>query len=181
MKTTFLRTLLLVALVVPLGATAQGRGRTDGPEGSEIGKGGYDDPFTPSFSLQLDWGAALVDEIPGVDQGSPLFIGATGSFWYDDWLLLDVSGHYVFANDDVVWLAGPRFRSSFYPLSFWFGLKAGALLTTDDGTYFALSPQVGADFLVGDVLLMGLGYALDVPFGTSDFTNRVFLNLGLHF
>ena len=32
---------LVATVVVPLSAGAQPRGRTDGPEGSEYGKGGY--------------------------------------------------------------------------------------------------------------------------------------------
>jgi hypothetical protein len=46
---------LAAAVVVPLSAHAQPRGRTDGPEGSEYGKGGYADPRESRFSLELNW------------------------------------------------------------------------------------------------------------------------------
>lgn len=47
--------LMLLAAAAPLTAGAQERGRTDGPEESEYGKGGYADPGGRGVSLQLDW------------------------------------------------------------------------------------------------------------------------------
>ncbi|WP_224365374.1 hypothetical protein [Hyalangium versicolor] len=181
-------TLALLA-VVPLSAGAQERGRTDGPEGSEYGKGGYSRQRDGRFSLQFDWGAAVNQESPppGAPEGPPLFLGATASFWGDDWFQLDFSGAYVLDGGRLDLLVGPRFRTYGYPLSLYAGLKAGAIFIPEIGTRFGLSPQVGADLMMGDRenILLGLSYALDIPLpaeadGGSN-THRVFMSLGYRF
>ena len=59
-------------------ALAQDRGRTDGPEGSEIGKGGYTSGpgGLGGFSLTLDGGGAIT--IKGGQFSPPLYAGLTG-------------------------------------------------------------------------------------------------------
>ncbi len=174
---------------VPLQALAQERGRTDGPEGSEYGKGGYSRPSSGQLSLQFDWGAGVNQEPPpqGAPKGPPIFLGLTAAYWWDDWLQLDFSGAYVLDGGRLDLLAGPRFRTYGYPLSLYAGLKAGAIFVPELGMRFGLSPQVGADFIVGDRdnIILGLAYALDIPLparadGGSN-THRVFMSLGYRF
>src|SRR3712207_202677 len=77
---------LALLAAVPLPALAQERGRTDGPEGSEYGKGGYERSRGGGrFSLEFNWGAAVNQEPPPLDapDGPPLFVGATASLWGD--------------------------------------------------------------------------------------------------
>lgn len=178
----------LMALV-PMWAGAQERGRTDGPEGSEYGKGGYQDLNGGQFSLEFNWGAAINEETSpeGAPEGPPLFLGVTGSFWGDDWYQLDFTGVYVLDGGRFDLLVGPRFRTYGYPLSLHAGLKAGAIFIPEVGVRFGLSPQVGADLLVGnrDDIILGLAYALDIPLparadGRSN-THRVFMSLGYRF
>jgi hypothetical protein len=182
-------TLALLA-AVPLPAVAQERGRTDGPEGSEYGKGGYERPSGwGDFSLQFDWGAGVNQEPPpeGAPKGPPLMMGLTASFWADDWLQLDFSGAYMLDGGRVDLLAGPRFRTYGYRVSLYAGLKAGAIFVPEVGTRFGLSPQVGGDLLMGsrENILLGLAYALDIPLpaeadGGSN-THRIFMSLGYRF
>lgn len=178
----------LLALL-PVSARAQERGRTDGPEGSEYGKGGYQDLNGGQFSLEFNWGAAVNQESSpaGAPEGPPLFLGVTASFWGDDWYQLDFTGAYVLDGGRVDLLVGPRFRTYGYPLSLHAGLKAGAIVIPEVGVRFGLSPQVGADLLVGnrDDIILGLAYALDIPLpaeadGGSN-THRVFMSLGYRF
>lgn len=177
MKTTGVVCALAVLLSTAQ-AGAQERGRTDGPEGSEFGKGGYADPGGGRFSLELNWGAAVQDRAPG----TPLFAGLTASFWGDDWFLIDVSGAYLAPTGTTLLLVGPRFRTAFYPVSGSLGLKAGAMFIPDFGVRFALSPHVGADVLLGDRVLLGLGYAIDIPVFTEAFlAHRIFMNVGYRF
>lgn len=176
----FARAAIVVAVMGMVGPVlAQERGRTDGPEGSEIGKGGYADPSAGSVSLQLDWGGSFAE----FDQDPPLFVGGTASYWMDDWFLVDLSGAYLFNTETFQALVGPRFRSPFtYPLAFSLGLKAGVALLGGDDVYFTLSPQVGGDFLVSDKVLLGLTYSPDFYLGADSNPNhRVFLNLGYRF
>ncbi len=178
---------LLAAM--PLSALAQEGGRTDGPEGSEYGKGGYRDPGGGQFSLEFNWGAAVNQVSPpeGAPEGPPLFLGLTASLWGDDWFQLDFSGAYVMDGGRLDLLVGPRFRTYGYPLSLHAGLKAGAIVIPEVGLRFGLSPQVGADLMLGnrDNIILGLAYAPDIPLPveiTGDsVTHRLFMSLGYRF
>jgi hypothetical protein len=171
-----------VGLLVPDEAFAQRRGRTDGPEGSEWGRGGYSRRSDTRVSLTFDWGAGFSAETSRLRSGGPpLFLGGTLSFWGAEWYQFDISGNYVLQNGVANVLAGPRFRTYGFPVSFSVGLKAGAFLVPDAGLRFGLSPQVGVDLLTRSPLLVGLGYALDVPIASHGITNRLFMNVGFRF
>lgn len=181
---------VVLLAAMPLPALAQERGRTDGPEGSEYGKGGYSSARGGQrLSLELDWGAAVHQEAPPLDapDGPPLFVGVTASFWADDWFLLDFSGAYIPDGGRVNVLVGPRFRTWGYPLSLHAGLKVGAIVIPEVGLRFGLSPQVGADLLMGhrENIILGLTYALDIPqpveIDGGGITHRLFMSLGYRF
>ncbi|ATB27896.1 hypothetical protein [Melittangium boletus] len=169
----------VVCVMIPDEAWAQRRGRTDGPERSEYGRGGYSRRSEPHVSLTFDWGAGFAAEKSRLDSGGPpLFVGGTLSFWGADWYQFDVSGNYVLQNGLANVLVGPRLRTYGFPLSFNVGLKAGGFFVPDEGVRFGISPQVGVDFLARRHLLLGLGYALDVPIASHGITNRIFMNIG---
>ncbi|XXF76546.1 hypothetical protein P2318_26325 [Myxococcaceae bacterium GXIMD 01537] len=175
---------LTAALAAPLSANAQSRGRTDGPEGSEYGKGGYADPGGGAFSLEFNWGAAVLDTQPlgGAPEGPPLFIGATASFWGDDWYQLDVSGSYIFDGGRFDVLAGPRFRTYGWPLSLSLGVKAGLMYIPEVGSRFGVAPSIGADMMTGnDHILLGLGYSPNIPVGGGGIAHKLFMNIGFRF
>jgi hypothetical protein len=181
---------LLAAM--PLPVLAQEAGRTDGPEGSEYGKGGYRDPSGGGhFSLEFNWGAA-VNETSLADDGPPLFVGLTASLWGDDWYQLDFSTAYVMDDGRLDLLVGPRFRTYGYPLSLSVGLKAGAIVIPNAGLHFGLSPQVGADLMLDNHnnIILGLAYAPDIPLPVevrgdeivgNGITHRLFMSLGYRF
>jgi hypothetical protein len=88
----------------------------------------------------------------------------------------------VLQSGQVNFLAGPRFRTAGFPVSLNAGLKAGAFLVPDEGLRFGLSPQAGVDLLLANErLVVGLGYALDIPIATRGITNRLFMNIGYRF
>jgi len=185
-------TLQSVVLVAALAAStlagtafAQGAtgGRTDGPEGSEIGHGGYSRSGSGVFSLQLDFGASFPSRIP---TRVPLFTGLTAGFWMDEWFVLDLSALYAFDQKTEV-LVGPRFRTVTYPVSLNAGLKGGLVLFPGLAS-FGLVPQVGLDLVANDHLLFGLNYAIDLAFVPSTFApnnvlvgHRVFMSVGYRF
>lgn len=179
----------LAACLCVLGAAApsvaQERGRTDGPEGSEVGKGGYSSPSgTRNFSLGLSFGGALQsDQSDGGRYGAPLFGGVTASFWPSDWVVFDLSGAYVASGKRFNALAGPRFRVPLlYPMAFSAGVQAGVMVLKDAGVRFGLSPNAMVDFEVTRRVLLGLGYALDAPVSSgAGVVHRVFLTAGFGF
>jgi len=171
---------------VAVNGFAQDRGRTDGPEGSEYGKGGYQriGGVSGHLSLQVDGGGAVEGEGNPTSysaNGRPLFLGGTVSYWYSDWFLVDLSGGYVFTSKKSDALVGPRFRLPLNLLGFSLGLKAGALFIPSLGTRFGLAPNVAADVLIGDHLLLALNYAPNFAIGTNDVTHLFYLSLGWRF
>ena len=117
----------LVVCLAVLGASdalAQERGRTDGPEGSEVGKGGYVSGPAGSggFSLTADGGGAIT--IKGPQFSPPLFAGLTASYWNADFYRIDLSGFYM--PDPKLWgvLLGPSFHTTTWPIAFSIGFQA---------------------------------------------------------
>jgi hypothetical protein len=173
-------------LVLPWAVQAQERGRTDSPEGSEYGKGGYRPAGSGTrFSLEANWGAAIESNGEGFPtDGTPLFVGGTASYWNTDWFLIDLSGAYIFTSKKGEILVGPRFRSMGYPISFSFAAKAGPIFIPNLGTRFGVSPQVGADVFMESRLILGLSYAPDIALGSGasgGVTHRISLNIGYRF
>ncbi|WP_342375663.1 hypothetical protein NVS55_30835 [Myxococcus stipitatus] len=178
--------LLSLAVAAPVSAVAQERGRTDGPEESEYGKGGYSRSGGTGVSLQLDWGAAVNAEKPHRDapEGPPLYAGATLSVWGADWYSLDASFAYVFDGGRVIGMVGPRFRTWGWPLVFSAGLRAGAIyIPEDEGLRFGISPHLGAEVLMGarDNIVLGLNYNPDIPIGGGGVSHRLGLGVGYRF
>ena len=181
-----LRPLLAMASLLAAGpALAQDRGRTDGPEGSEIGKGGYVPASggVGAFSLQLDGGGAFLTK--GPQFSPPLFAGVTATYWGTEYYRFDVSGAWISANDAIdIWeaLAGPSFVVWTYPMSFSLGLQAGAQIPTQGDAQFILSPRAGLDFFAESHVKVGLNFNYDIVLADTDRSiMRVYLNLGYRF
>lgn len=179
---------LLAALLLAAPAFAQAEGRTDGPEGSEVGKGGYT-PVSGNghLALELRFGGA-VQPNSTVDYSSdaPLFVGAAVSWWMWDWFSLDAEAHYQLGNKRFGLLVGPRFRTGFSPFAFVYGLHAGLFLLKpaaggDSVARFGLSPTAGFELTAQKNLVFGLMYALDIPVGSEGVSHRPHLTVGWKF
>ena len=174
----------LAALTLAAPAFAQNTGgRTDGPEGSEIGHGGYTSAGGGKFSLALNWGASIQENAPlsGAVARAPLFVGVTGSYWADELLILELSGQYLFNNNRVNLLVGPKARTGFYPISLYIAFKAGAIFIPNVGLRFGISPEIGADVLIRSKATLGLGYAPDFAIGGNGTNHRIFMTVGYRF
>lgn len=174
-----------MVLLGALGATevwAQKQGgRTDGPEGSEVGYGGYTTPTVNRFSLAADMGANIAMKSFG-GKGTPIYLGGTLSYWMTDWASLGLHSNYAFNTERFIALIGPTFRTdSGGPLSFNIGLRAG--IASDEKVRFALSPELGMDMLLAQRLIIGLLGAWDVPLGEGARPSqlRIGLKLGWRF
>jgi hypothetical protein len=172
----------LAMLVCSTAAQAQSRGRTDDPEGSEYGKGGYRRiGGAQQFSLAFDWGAAIESDSRRYD-GTPLFFGLTASYWTTDWFLLDASANYLLSSKKFNLLLGPRFRTVTYPVSFVVGLKAGPIFLNDNSVRFGISPQAGFDMMLERHVLLGINYSPDIPLGDGGgVSHRIYMTIGYRF
>ena len=176
MQRSALRVLCLLAAVFAVPALAQARGRTDGPENSEWGKGGYSRQGGGRFSLTFNWGAAFESG----DASPPLYAGGTASYWADDLIIGDATVLYLADTKKTEFMIGPRFRTPTYPVGFSLGLKAGAAVHSGDSVRFLLSPQLGMDFALADHVLLGLVTAADVAVGQGT-AFRVGMDIGWRF
>lgn len=184
---TLPRALCLTLLFTAFAAAAQEGGRTDGAEGSEQGKGGYERPSgSGRLSLVLNWGAsAAVGVNPPLSgntfTGPPLYLGGTASLWMYEWFLFEAHGSYAFNSGRTNVLLGPRFRTNTWPVSGSLGLRAGAILDPQAGLRFGLSPVASVEMIFFKHLLLALEGSWDIPIAGNGSGVRVGLNLGWRF
>ncbi len=169
-------------LGLSIAAPAQSRGRNDGSQDSEYGKGGSQQiGGAPHFSLAFDWGAVIESDTRRYN-GAPLFLGLTASYWTTDWFLLDASANYLLSSKKFDLLLGPRFRTVTYPFSFAVGLKAGPIFFNDSSVRLGISPQAGFDLILEGHVLLGLSYAPDIPLGgDGGVSHRILIGVGYRF
>lgn len=178
MKSHRSKALCFVAVVAVVPA-AWAEGRTDGPEGSEIGEGGYTSTTSGRLSLAVDWGGT-VPVTPYA--GAPLYFGGTVSGWMADWFLLDAYGGYSLNTQRLDVLVGPRFRTATWPVSLSAGLRGGLMYDAGiSSARFGISPVVAADMVFMRHLLVGLQGAVDIPVGGNGQQFRIGLNIGWRF
>ena len=139
-------------------------GRTDGPEGSEIGKGGYRLAGTPgTWSVSPFMGAAIV-EFDDDDSETDLMYGLNVGWRTEDWL----GGHasYAFIQDQESSLFGVGVRNilEYEPFNYHLGLDAELYAPGEGDTNFGIAPGVGAEVLLGDNLSLGMQYQRDFIF-----------------
>jgi len=181
---------LALALGVALAATgawAEGPafGRTDGPEGSEIGQGGYAWYRTPGqYYVEGLLGAATVDiepeneALPKTDT-TDMLAGLTVGYMTEDWLSFQVGFARILADDPTdLFSAGIRNSMNLEPFNYYFSLDAGLYSPSEGDTRFALTPGVGAEAVLSDHLHVGLQFQRDFVFADdtiaiSRFTARV--------
>jgi len=175
--------LFFVAAPPNLALAAVERGRTDDPkEGSEYGKGGYERAGgLGRFSLGANFGAGMFDPKGPKDFQSGLAFGIDGGYWLDDWVVGEASFAFVTKANRFDTLVGPRFRLVMEPIALNIGLKAG-LSVDSDNTAFAVAPSVGAEFTIGDHVVLGLNYLAVLPVHEEMVrVNRLFLSVGYRF
>jgi len=175
----------LVVCLLVLGAStafAQERGTTQGPEGSEIGKGGYTSGpgGLGGFSITADGGGAIT--IKGGQFSPPLFAGLTASFWDADFYRIDLSGFYV--PDPKLWgvLLGPSFHTTTWPVAFSIGFQGGLHIPNAGSVNFILSPRVGMDWITQSHFQLGVFANWDINLADFDRSIvRVGLSIGWRF
>jgi len=176
--------LLVVGLAGTTGAAEPEIGRTDGPEGSEIGTGGYPYFRMPGqFYVEGFFGASTVDIEPqggGDDTSTTDLIGGVNvGYLMDDWLAFQLGyGHIGGDNPTDLFTAGMRNSVNMEPFNYFFSLDAELYSPDGGSSRFGIVPGVGAEMVLNDHLQVGLRYQRDFIFaddniGINRFTARV--------
>ncbi|MBX7116215.1 MAG: hypothetical protein K1X64_17940 [Myxococcaceae bacterium] len=172
---------VLAVVLLSGGAALAQQGRTDGPEGSEVGHGGYTSSMRGTFALGFDFGGNVPVTSSLLTGAAPIYLGGTASAWVADWFVMDLAVNHAFNTQTTGALIGPRFRSWTWPVSIGGGLRAGAMFAPG-AVRFALSPIFTLDMTFMKHLLMGLQASYDIPVGGGLAQQlRIGINIGWRF
>ena len=155
------------------GAEEPKPGRTDGPEGSEYGTGGYSNYRTGGeFYIEGFFGSASVDfEVEGMRDNqseTDLISGIGVGYMVEDWLAFQVSYGVISDQDISLLSAGTRTSSDYLPFSYFFSVD-GELFIPDKGdSKFAVVPGAGVELLLTEKLRVGLSYQHDFVFADEN-------------
>lgn len=163
-------------------------GRTDGPEGSEYGHGGYHHGSQYGrFYTEGFVGAATVDfEAEGIDGTSfaetNIIVGINAGHMIEDWLAFQLGFGRI--SDQAINLYSGGVRSSYAtePLNYYFSLDAELYSPSGDDDHFGIVPGVGVEVILSDRLQVGLRYQYDFIFSDDNIgINRVTAQVQLDF
>jgi hypothetical protein len=167
-------TWLVGALVLVLGAGAADPepGRTDGPEGSEYGTGGYNYPgLGGQYYLEAFFGSAQVDvEVEGTDNTSKtdLMGGFNAGYQLEDWLAFQLGFGYISDQKISLYSAGMRNSYDLEPFGYFLSLDAEIYAPDQGDSQFGIVPGVGAELLLSERLRVGLSYQHDFVFSDDN-------------
>jgi hypothetical protein len=177
-----------VAVASQVSAAEPEPGRTDGPEGSEYGKGGY--PFyreTGEFYLDGYVGSATVD-IEFKDNLTPNFsqtdivYGISAGYQVEDWLGFGLGFGHITEQKINLYSAGVLASYNLEPLNYFLSLDAEIFNPETGSSKFGFAPGVGAEVVLTDYLRAGLRFQHDFIFADDTISiNRFTARLQLRF
>ena len=143
-------------------------GRTDGPEGSEYGKGGYG-RFRSEGQLYVEGylGSATVstEYESGLEtQETDLFTGLHVGYQIENWLGFQVGYARIANQDDHLISAGTRSVFDASPFAYYLAIDAEIYAPADRDSYFAVAPGVGVEVGLNETLHVGLHLQRDIIF-----------------
>ena len=155
-------------------------GRTDGPEGSELGRGGY--PFggpEGRFYISPAFGSGIFDR--NDDSRSGLLYSLNLGYERDGWLAIE--GGYAYLSDRrlSIYSLGSRLDYNADPFVYYFSTQAGLYKPEDGESNFGLAPGAGIDIILNDRIRLGLNYKRDFIFSDGNTTEIDRLYAGLKF
>jgi hypothetical protein len=185
---TWIAVSMIVSCAGVIEAAEPSSDRTDGPEGSEVGRGGYPHYGTPgSVFIEPFFGAAAVDIEPEGGEGNTsqtdLMYGANVGYLMEDWLGVHVGYGYIAGDQKTsIYSAGIRNILRYEPFNWHLGLDA-ELYSPDVGdSRFGIAPSVGAEVVITEHLRAGLQYQHDFIFADDTISiNRFTARLQLKF
>jgi len=158
---------LVLGLATGAGADEPEPGRTDGPEGSEYGRGGYwRYRMAGQFYVEGFFGAAAVDiEADDADfSQTDLISGFNVGYMTEDWLAFQLGYGYISDQKISLFSGGMRSSYNLEPFNYYFSLDAELYSPDSGGDNFGIVPGVGAEMILGDHLRVGLRYQHDFIF-----------------
>ena len=163
--------LAVLALAVP--AFGDDTGRTDGPEGSEYGTGGYRYSRTGgAYFLEGFVGAAVVDiEFDNSDlelSQTDLFSGVNGGYMVEDWLAFQLGFGHISDQKTNLYSAGMRSFYNLDPFSYSFSLDTELYSPDVGSSKFGIAPGVGAEMFLSEKLRVGIRFQHDFIFADDD-------------
>jgi len=162
-------------------------GRTDGPEGSEYGKGGYwHNAQYGRFYTEGFWGAAQVDiggvGLDGVGSSqTDLISGLNVGYAMEDWLAFQLGFAQISDQKIRLYSGGVRSAYTTEPFNYFLSLDA-ELYSPDRGeSHFGIVPGAGVEVILHRHLRVGLRFQHDFIFadetiGINRFTAKVQLD-----
>ena len=178
---------LTTGMAVGAGAGEPEPGRTDGPEGSEYGKGGYRYGSTGGgFYVEGFFGSATV-ESEGKDweedrSETDLISGLNLGYEIEDWLAFQLGYGFIWDQQTNLFSGGMRSSYDMHPFDYFFSLDA-ELYSPDEGSAkFGIVPGVGAELVLRENLRVGLRFQRDFVFADDSINiNRFTAKLQFEF
>lgn len=172
---------MMLALLASNVAVAQ-TGRTDGPEESEFGKGGY--PFGgpgSQFYINTAFGSGFFKPAGLSDTQTGFLYGVDLGFEMDQWLGVQIGYTYLSDRDMSIYSIGSRFAYTYEPFIYHVSLSAGLYDPEIGSQNFGLAPGAGIDIKVSDRVRLGLDYKHDFIFTDNVTTDMDRVYAGLKF
>ena len=145
-------------------------GRTDGPEGSEYGKGGYwHNAQYGRFYTEGFMGSASVDiEGAGLStvktSQTDIIAGLNAVYMIEDWLAFQLGFAHISDQDINLYSGGIRSAYATEPFNYYFSLDAEIFSPSVGGDHFGIVPGVGAEVILTNHLRVGLRFQRDFIF-----------------
>jgi hypothetical protein len=181
--------LLLLAVVLTSSSVQAGveSGRTDGPENSEYGKGGYRLLQTHGqYYLEGYFGAATIDiepeNAPKVSQ-TDLMSGLNAGYMIEDYLAFQIGyGHISGDQSADLFSMGMRQSMNRAPFNYLFGLDAEVYSPDGGSSKFGIAPAIGAELILNESFQVGLRFQHDFIFSDDNISiNRFTARLQYNF
>ena len=162
-------------------------GRTDGPENSEYGTGGYRMlRMHGQYYLEGYFGTAVVDiepdDTPHVSR-TDLMGGINAGYMIEDYLAFQIGyGHIAGDSSADLYTMGMRQSLNRAPFNYLIGLDAESYSPDDGSSKFGIAPGVGAELILNESLQVGLRYQHDFIFSDDNISiNRFSARLQYNF
>jgi opacity protein-like surface antigen len=164
-----------LGLVASAGAAEPDTGRTDGPEGSEYGTGGYRYyGLGGRYFLESFFGSARVDveveEVEDLDHSSQtdLLGGFNVGYQIEEGLSFLLGFGYISEQKISLFSGGMRTNYDLRPFSYFLSLDAEIYSPDQGDSKFGIVPGAGAELLLSDHLRVGLAYQHDFVFSDEN-------------
>lgn len=178
----------LLVLAAAASATEPEPGRTDGPPGSEYGKGGYAYHRSPGqFYAEGFLGAAKVniepeDSLIPHSHETDLIAGVNAGYMVEDWLGLQFGYGHIMNQKTDLFSGGVRSAYNIEPINYYFSLDAELYSRDQDEAKFGIVPGAGIDVVLNDHLSAGLRIQHDFVFANDNINiNRVMARVQFKF